>query len=85
MTTNYSLSANGSPNRIQSVLFVQSKFKMQEAITQALVKEINRITTVSLIIAYNDAKDELNKQAVIEAAQELGFYDLSIQMINELT
>lgn len=59
-------------------------FQKQEALKEAIVKDINATITRSLMIAFNDAKNDLHKQAVIEAAQEFGFIDLAIDMISSL-
>lgn len=60
-------------------------FKRQRALSDKLIREITLKTMLTLMIAFGDAKNELEKQAVIEAAQEVGHLDLAIDFMEELT
>jgi hypothetical protein len=62
----------------------KANFLKQQAYSDRLIKEIKRTTMIALMIAFADATNELEKQAVIEAAQEVGHLELSIDFMSQL-
>ena len=57
------------------------EFMKQEEVEKMITRKINKVVEALLIEAFNDSKDENEKQGIIEAAQELGHRGLAVEFM----
>ncbi|WP_448633228.1 hypothetical protein [Pedobacter panaciterrae] len=92
MNTQLSSIRSTTHNSINGILFSDIKteighsdsFIKLEEIRKNILKKIDNRVEALLCEAFNDSKEKYEKQAVIEAAQELGHIELAIEMMGIL-
>jgi hypothetical protein len=59
------------------------QFELQQSLQLKLMDEIRSGTYVGLVKSYNEPTQEYERQAIIVAGQELGYFELAIQFIQQ--
>jgi hypothetical protein len=82
METIYSLNSNTPATGLsfQAIQSVQSDFEQQEALVKEFTRKVHARTVAFIAESFNDAKDENERAAVIEATGLLGYHGLLSQM-----
>jgi len=59
------------------------QFELQQSAQAKLIHEIRSGAYIALVRSFNDSTQDYERQAVIEAAQELGYSELALELMQD--